>query len=62
MNPPEEWKESPLHLAAWAGHLTVAKLLVERGADVRGKNDFSQTASDMARSEGRKMWQSGWTG
>jgi len=30
------------------------KLLVKRGADVRVKSDFGQTASDVARSEGRE--------
>jgi len=29
----------------------VVKLLVERGADVRVKSDFGQTASDVARIE-----------
>jgi len=33
--------------------LSVVKLLVERGADVRVRNNEGQTASDMARSEGK---------
>jgi len=32
----------------------VVKLLVERGADVRLKNDFGQTASDVARRWGNR--------
>jgi len=51
MGPLDEWKETSLHLAAWAGHLSVVKLLVERGAYIRLKNDFGQTASDVARIE-----------
>ena len=62
MDPRDEWKDTPLHWATWAGHLSVVKLLVLRGADIRLKNDLGQTASDVARSEGMKMWRSGWTG
>jgi len=54
VDPLDEWKETPLHLAAWAGHLSVVKLLVERGADFRLKNYLRQTASDVARSEGKE--------
>jgi ankyrin repeat protein len=54
VDPLDEWNETPLNLAAWAGHLSVVKLLVERGADVRLKNDNGQTASDVARREGKE--------
>jgi len=36
------------------GHLSVAKLLFERGADVLLRNDKGQTASELARIEGKK--------
>ena len=47
-------KDTPLHDAACKGHLSVVKLLVERGADIRAKNEKGQTASDVARSEGKE--------
>ena len=47
-------KDTPLHNAACKGHLSVVKLLVERGADIRAKNEKGQTASDVARSEGKE--------
>jgi hypothetical protein len=37
-----------------AGHLSVLKLLVERGAGVRLKDKDGQTTSDLARSGGKE--------
>jgi ankyrin repeat protein len=61
VDPLDMWKYTALHRAALAGRLSLVKLLVERGADVRLKNNNGQTASDVACSDGKKMWQSGWT-
>jgi len=44
---------TPLHWAARNGRLSVAKLLEERGADLRLKNGYGWTASELARSNGK---------
>jgi ankyrin repeat protein len=48
------WKNTPLHNAAKGGYLSVVQLLVKRGADSSLKNDKNQTASDVARSDGKE--------
>jgi len=54
VDPVDYLKYTPLHWAALGGHLSVTKLLVERGADGRVKNNKGQTASELARSLGKK--------
>jgi ankyrin repeat protein len=51
------WKYTPLNYTVLARHLSVLKLFVERGADVRLKNKDGETARVVAWSE---LWQSGW--
>ena len=33
----------PLHVACWAKHLTMIKLLIDRGADINSRGDFGET-------------------
>jgi ankyrin repeat protein len=47
----DKWKHSAARYCA-GGTFSAVKLLVERGADVRLKNDNGQTASDLARRKG----------
>ena len=54
MDPVDWWKDTPLHCAARNGHLSVVKLFVERGADVRLRNCFGQTVRAAARIAGNK--------
>lgn len=40
--------DTPLHDAAANGHLKLARMLVERGADLRAKNSKGRTPLDVA--------------
>lgn len=40
--------DTPLHDAAVNGHVKIAKLLVERGADINAKNSKGKTPLDVA--------------
>jgi ankyrin repeat protein len=54
VDPLDKWKDTPLHDAARKGPLSGVKLLVERGADVRLKNNRGETARDKARINGHR--------
>merc|ERR1719311_895752 len=46
--------DSPLHLAAYHGHLVVVRLLVRKGADPAMENGGGFTPQQLA--ESRRMW------
>jgi ankyrin repeat protein len=52
VDPLDRWNKIPLHDAAQQGHLSVAKLLLERGADVRMKKDDGYTPLHYAAKSG----------
>ena len=44
----KEFGWTALHAAAWDGHVDVAKVLIEKGADVGAKNENNETAVEVA--------------
>jgi len=54
VNARESDGETPLHQAAYYGHLEVAKLLLEHGARRHIKNNEDETPLDLARKEGHQ--------
>lgn len=47
-----DWKESPLHVAAAAGHANVVKRLLTHGADATGRDKWNRTPLMVAREHG----------
>ncbi|HRJ77581.1 MAG TPA: ankyrin repeat domain-containing protein, partial [Planctomycetota bacterium] len=45
---------TPLHLAAWRGHLTMAEMLIERGANINAVDIAFQTPLHLAAIEGHE--------
>ena len=43
--------ETPLHIAAREGHIDIAELLINKGADVNAKNNYGKTPFDYAKNE-----------
>ena len=48
----DKWDRTPLHNAAWQGHIETVKFLLEKGADKSMKNEHQQTPLEVARVEG----------
>jgi ankyrin repeat protein len=46
--------ETPLHLAAYYGHVAVAELLINHGAEPRMGNKDRKTPLELARREGHR--------
>ena len=43
--------ETPLHIAAREGHIDIAELLINKGADINAKNNYGKTPFDCAKNE-----------
>ena len=50
----EKYGSSPLHRAADAGYTELAGLLIDKGADVKAKDDMFKTPLDLAEKSGHK--------
>ncbi|KAJ7383809.1 hypothetical protein OS493_025680 [Desmophyllum pertusum] len=52
------WKslqqKTPLHFAAWSGHLQIADVLIQNGSDVNARNILGQTPLHLAAENGHK--------
>jgi len=44
----DDTKKTPLHWAAWNGHIEIARLLIKRGAQVDAEDKYKQTPLHMA--------------
>ena len=52
-------KRSPLHIAAFHGHIEIVKALLASGADQESKNKFGETPLDEA-IDGKQQAVEGW--
>ena len=48
------WKNTPLHSAAWYGHLEIAERLLKHGADLDAKEQSGKTAKQLAIQQGHE--------
>lgn len=49
LNPPDEVKNTPLHLACEDGHVEIIKILLEAGADPNLENKQKKKPIDLAK-------------
>ena len=52
INGTSDSESTPLHGAAWKGHIEVAELLITKGADVNATNKTGKTPLDWAIEQG----------
>ncbi len=48
VNSKDSHGETPLHLASWNGHMEVARLMINKGADVNARNNLGETPLHLA--------------
>jgi len=51
-NPPDDYGNTPLHLAAKEGHLDVCRLIMDQVEDKHPRNDAGETPLKLALNEG----------